>query len=100
MPDIVRFGRAWEQPGRVDETRMAASADAVCAQRHRRSAVGERRAAGCLAYILQQLEDFRHGLRLTADPKKENGYRMASFTKMMTPEETRAARSIFVAAVP
>jgi cytochrome c553 len=39
------------------------------------------------AYILQQLDDFRQGLRNSSDPEKENTKRMTWYAKTLTQEE-------------
>jgi cytochrome c553 len=97
MPDIVRFGRSVRNGrGELEGEDGGIRGCGVC---HSATGIGRPENAGPaglpLAYILQQLEDFRNGLRVTADPKKENGFRMASFAKLMTPEETRAAAEYF-----
>jgi cytochrome c553 len=46
-------------------------------------------------YIIQQLTDFRNGVRKTSDPRKDNTARMASFTKSMTEEEMKQAAAFF-----
>jgi cytochrome c553 len=98
MPDIVRFGRSVRN-SRGELMEGEDGGIRGCGVCHSATGIGRPENAGPaglpLAYILQQLDDFRHGLRLTADPKKENGFRMASFAKMMTPEESRAAAQYF-----
>lgn len=47
------------------------------------------------AYILQQIEDFRRGLRNSADPEKDNTPRMMSYAKLMTREEINQAADFF-----
>src|SRR5262245_28931045 len=49
------------------------------------------------AYFLQQMEDFKNGLRRSADPRKANTNNMIGFAKMATPEELRAAAEYFAA---
>ena len=51
------------------------------------------------AYILRQLEDFRSGLRYSADPRKPNTNTMIELAKAMSAEELRAAAEYF-AAIP
>jgi cytochrome c553 len=46
-------------------------------------------------YFLQQMEDFRNGLRRSADPRKANTNMMISYTKAATAEELRAAAEYF-----
>jgi len=51
------------------------------------------------AYFIRQLEDFRHGLRHSADPRKSNPLLMILLAKGMTPEEEKSAADYF-AAIP
>jgi cytochrome c553 len=46
-------------------------------------------------YFLQQMQDFRNGLRRSADPRKANTNLMIGFAKATTPEEDRAAAEFF-----
>src|SRR5262249_46144496 len=46
-------------------------------------------------YIVQQLIDFRNGVRKTSDPRKDNTARMAYFTKNLTDEEIKQAATFF-----
>ena len=48
-----------------------------------------------VAYFMQQLEDFRHDLRKSAEPRKANSARMALIAKALTPEEMRQAAEYF-----
>lgn len=48
-------------------------------------------------YFMQQIEDFKNGLRHSADPRKANTNNMISFAKNATPEEIRAAAEYFAA---
>jgi cytochrome c553 len=48
-------------------------------------------------YFMQQMQDFRNGLRRSADPRKANTNTMIGFAKAMTPEEDRAAAEFFAA---
>lgn len=48
-----------------------------------------------VAYILQQMDDFKNGLRRSADPRKGNTILMIEFAKGLTDEETRAAAEYF-----
>jgi cytochrome c553 len=50
-----------------------------------------------VAYILRQLQDFRDGLRYSADPRKQNTNTMIGFAKAMTGEELKAAAAYFSA---
>jgi len=47
------------------------------------------------AYFLQQMQDFRDGLRKSADPRKANTNLMIAFAKATTVEEDRAAAEFF-----
>jgi cytochrome c553 len=47
------------------------------------------------AYFLQQLQDFRGGLRHTVDPRKPNTPLMIALARAMTPEEMTAAAAYF-----
>ena len=46
-------------------------------------------------YIVQQLKDFKAGLRKTSDPRKGNTGAMANFAKGMTDEEIKQAATYF-----
>lgn len=48
-------------------------------------------------YFLQQMEDFKNGLRRSADPRKANTNMMISYTKAATPDELKAAAEYFAA---
>ena len=48
-------------------------------------------------YIVRQLNDFRNGLRYTADPRKPNTNTMIKLAKAMTDEEVREAAEYFAA---
>jgi cytochrome c553 len=50
-----------------------------------------------VAYFVQQMEDFKSGLRRSADPRKANTNLMAGFAKGATAEEVRAAAEYFAA---
>ena len=47
------------------------------------------------AYFMQQMQDFRDGLRKSADPRKANTNTMIGFTKATTREEDQAAAEFF-----
>jgi cytochrome c553 len=49
------------------------------------------------AYFIQQMDDFKNGLRRSADPRKSNTNLMAAIAKAATPEEVRAAAEYFAA---
>lgn len=98
MPDIVRYGRTVKD-SRGEPLAGPDGGIRGCGVCHSATGIGrpENAAPAGLpaAYIIQQLEDFRDGLRVTSDPKKENGFRMISFAKLMTPDEARAAAEFF-----
>ena len=48
-------------------------------------------------YFIRQMEDFKTGLRDSADPRKANTNLMINFAKLATPEEVRAAAEYFAA---
>jgi cytochrome c553 len=52
------------------------------------------------AYFVRQIEDFRHGLRYTADPRKPNTNTMIDLAKAMTDEEVTAAAEYFSSIPP
>ncbi len=52
-----------------------------------------------VAYFLRQLEDYRNGLRKSADPRKPNPVTMANLAKAMSAEEMTASAEFF-AAIP
>lgn len=52
------------------------------------------------AYLLRQIEDFRHGLRYTADPRKANTNTMIDLAKAMTDAEAREAAAYFASIPP
>ena len=47
------------------------------------------------AYFIRQIQDFRHGLRHTADPRKPNTNTMIDLAKAMTDDEMKAAAEYF-----
>jgi cytochrome c553 len=47
------------------------------------------------AYFIRQIQDFRNGLRHTADPRKPNTNTMIELAKAMTDEEMKAAADYF-----
>jgi cytochrome c553 len=50
-----------------------------------------------VSYFIQQMEDFKNGVRRSADPRKANTNLMIAFAKAATPEEVRAAAEYFAA---
>lgn len=89
MPDIIAHGK----PG-------IARACALC---HLPSGRGRPENAPVLGlpadYIVQQLHDFQHDLRRSADPRKANPLEMASIAKALSEEEIKEIAQYF-AAVP
>jgi cytochrome c553 len=53
-----------------------------------------------VAYFLRQIDDFRRGLRYTADPRKANTNTMVALAKAMTDAEARDAAEYFAAIPP
>jgi cytochrome c553 len=52
------------------------------------------------AYFIRQIEDFRHGLRYTADPRKPNTNTMIDLAKAMSDAEIKEAAEYFAAIKP
>ena len=50
-----------------------------------------------VAYFIQQMQDFKNGLRKSADPRKANTNNMIAFAKATTDEEIKAAAEYFAA---
>lgn len=75
-----------------------------CAHCHRMTGSGgpeNARLAGLpAAYILQQLEDYRHGLRTTAVPGRFPQTAMIHIAQALTPQEMTAAAEYFSALTP
>jgi cytochrome c553 len=88
MPDLVKRGRKITHR---DGTWTGKEGIRACGQCHLPTGAGRSEngqpAGLSRAYILQQLDDFKHGLRDSSDPKKENARRMTNFAKAMTAEE-------------
>jgi cytochrome c553 len=85
MPDIVAHGR-----------RPDVRACSLC---HYPNGKGRPENAGVaglpVAYFLQTMEDFRNGLRKSAEPRKANTNIMITIAKGMTPEEVKASAEYF-----
>ena len=98
MPDIVRRGR---KISHADGTWNGKEGIRACGQCHLPTGAGRSEngqpAGLSRAYILQQLDDFRNGLRNSSDPKKENARRMTNFAKAMTAEEMVQTADFFAA---
>lgn len=97
-PLVVKFGRRLFNS---DGTWDGKEGVRACGQCHLATGTGRPENAQPgglpLAYIFQQMDDFRNGLRTSSDPKKENMHRMISFAKLVTPEENKAAAEYFAA---
>jgi cytochrome c553 len=50
-----------------------------------------------VAYFIRQMQDFRNGLRRTADPRKPNTYTMIDLARGMTDDEITQAANYFAA---
>jgi cytochrome c553 len=114
MPDIVKFGRSIKDSNgrylnptdRNGNVVLAAGgvedggirACGFCHSAHGVGHPGNAPVAGLPAgYMMQQMDDFKNGLRLSSDPKKGNVIRMAWYAAQMTPAETKAAVEYFAA---
>jgi len=87
MPDVVAHGR-----------KPIVNACALC---HYPNGKGRPENAGIsglpVAYFVQQMNDFKNGLRRSAEPRKANTDRMIIFAKSMTDDEIKAAAEYFAA---
>jgi len=85
MPDIVAHGK---KPDVI-----------ACALCHYPNGKGRAENAAVsglpVAYFIQQMMDFKNGVRNSAEPRKGNTKRMAAFAKVMTDDEIRAAAEYF-----
>src|SRR2546426_3368685 len=85
MPDIVAHGK-----------RPDARACGLC---HYPNGKGRQENAGVsglpVSYFIQQMNDFRDGLRKSAEPRKANTNAMIAIAKAMTPEEIKIAAEYF-----
>ena len=85
MPDIVANGR-----------RPDVRACALC---HYPNGKGRQENAGIsglpVSYFIQTMNDFKSGLRKSAEPRKNNTNLMIAFAKAMTPEEIKETRGVF-----
>lgn len=87
MPDVVAHGR-----------KPVVNACSLC---HYPNGKGRPENAGIsglpVAYFVQQMNDFKNGLRKSADHRKANTDRMILFAKAMTGDEIKAAAEYFAA---
>jgi cytochrome c553 len=85
MPDIVAHGK-----------RPDARACGLC---HYPNGKGRQENAGVaglpVSYFIQQMNDFRSGVRKSAEPRKANTNLMIAIAKAMTPDEIRASAEYF-----
>lgn len=92
MPPIVAYGRKDATPPII-----------ACALCHLPNGNGRPENANVTGltydYIVQQLQDFRHGARQTSDKRKTNTGLMNGFGKNMTDEEVKASATYF-ASIP
>ena len=86
MPDVVAQGKRDAQV-------------AACSLCHYPNGKGRPENAGVsglpVSYFIQTMNDFKNGLRKSADPRKANTNRMIAFAKNMTDEEIKAAAEYF-----
>lgn len=112
MPDIVKFGRSvrdaqgnylspTDRNGRIVYAAGGVEDGGIracgfCHSAHGMGHPGNGAIAGLPAsYLMQQMEDYRNGLRNSSDPTKGNTMRMAWYATQMTPEETKASIDYF-----
>jgi cytochrome c553 len=85
MPDIVAHGK-----------RPDARACALC---HYPNGKGRQENAGIsglpVSYFIQQMNDFRNGVRKSAEPRKTNTNVMIAIAKALTPDEIEASAEYF-----
>ena len=85
MPDIVAHGK-----------RPDARACSLC---HYPNGKGRQENAGVsglpVSYFIQQMNDFRNGLRKSAEPRKANTNAMITIAKALTPEEIKESAEYF-----
>ena len=88
MPSVIAHG-----PARLDKTRRG------CGSCHLPNGKGRPENAGVaglpVTYFLRQLDDFRHGRRRSADPRKPNTNTMIDLAKALTEDEMRTAAAYF-----
>ena len=85
MPDIVAHGK-----------RPDARACALCHYPNGKGRQENAAVAGLpVSYFVQQMNDFRSGVRKSADPRKANTNAMIAIAKAMTPDEIKVAAEYF-----
>ena len=86
MPEVVARGRAGS----------AVRACAFCHMPNGRGRPSNGSVAGLpVSYFVQQIEDFKNGLRKTGEPRKTNVNQMIAIARGMTPEEMRIAAEYY-----
>ena len=89
MPEIVAQGRVTAEPQKIY----------ACGLCHYPNGKGRPENANITGltyeYFMQQMTDFKKGVRNTADPRKPNTQLMAAFAQGMTDEELKAAAEYF-----
>jgi cytochrome c553 len=110
MPDVVARGRRVAATPRTNGGRFEAAGEVAargavvaCALCHYPNGQGRPENAGVSGlpeeYFVQQLRDFKNGMRKSAEPRKANTNVMASIAKALTEEEMRAAAAYY-ASIP
>lgn len=98
IPDWYPEDRRGEMPAVVRSGREGVRACGLC---HLADGSGRPENAPVnglhVAYFIQQMEDFKNGLRRSADPRKANTNLMTGFAKAATADEVRAAAEYFAA---
>jgi cytochrome c553 len=98
IPDWYPEDRRGEMPAVVRSGREGVRACGLC---HLADGSGRPENAPInglhVTYFIQQMDDFKNGLRRSADPRKANTNLMAGFAKSATAEEVRAAAEYFAA---
>lgn len=112
MPDIVKFGRSVRDSNgefirfRDSDGEVVFASGGVedggiraCGHCHNATGTGHPGNAATaglpVGYIVQQMEDFKNGLRMSSDPRKGNVIRMGGYARLMTPEELTASAQYF-----
>ena len=90
MPDVIKYG-----PASMGEQKRG------CGSCHLPNGQGRPENASPaglpVAYFMRQIQDFRNGLRKTADPRKPNTFTMIDLAKGMTDEEMKQSANYFAA---
>jgi cytochrome c553 len=98
IPDWYPDDRRGEMPTVVRSGRQGVRACGLC---HLADGSGRPENAPVnglhVAYFVQQMEDFKNGLRRSADPRKANTNMMIEFAKSASADEIRAAAEYFAA---